>query len=62
MIFYKKIIEKSETLLNQNGVLYFESHSSRINILENMLKINNFKRIIIKEDMFGKKRMISAQK
>ena len=34
MIFYKKIIEKSETLLNKNGVLYFESHSSRINILE----------------------------
>ena len=62
MIFYKKIIEKSEKLLNKNGVLYFESHSSRINILENMLKINNFKRIIIKEDLFGKKRMISAQK
>ena len=62
MIFYKKIIEKSERLLNQNGILYFESHSSRINILENMLKINNFKRIIIKEDLFGKKRMISAQK
>tara|TARA_B100001175_G_scaffold15793_1_gene12014 strand:- start:287 stop:1126 length:840 start_codon:yes stop_codon:yes gene_type:complete len=62
MIFYKKIIEKSERLLNQNGVLYFESHSSRINILENLLKINNFKRIIIKEDLFGKKRMISAQK
>ena len=62
MIYYKKIIEKSEILLNKNGVLYFESHSSRINILENMLKINNFKRIIIKEDLFGKKRMISAQK
>ena len=62
MIFYKKIIEKSERLLKKNGVLYFESHSSRINILENMLKINNFKRIIIKEDLFGKKRMISAQK
>ena len=62
MIFYKKIIEKSKRLLNQNGVLYFESHSSRINILENMLKINNFKRIIIKEDLFGKKRMVSAQK
>ena len=62
MIFYKKIIEKSERLLNQNGILYFESHSSRINILENMLKINNFKRIIIREDLFGKKRMISAQK
>lgn len=62
MIFYKKIIEKSQRLLKQKGVLYFESHSSRINILENMLKINNFKRIIIKEDLFGKKRMISAQK
>tara|TARA_B100001057_G_scaffold89195_2_gene85392 strand:- start:771 stop:1610 length:840 start_codon:yes stop_codon:yes gene_type:complete len=62
MIFYKKIIEKSKRLLNQNGVLYFESHSSRINILENMLKINNFKRIIIKEDLLGKKRMVSAQK
>jgi len=62
MIFYKRIIEKSKRLLNQNGVLYFESHSSRINILENMLKINNFKRIIIKEDLFGKKRMVSAQK
>ena len=62
MIFYKNIINKSKTLLNKNGFLYFESHSSRINILENMLKINNFKRIIIKEDLFGNKRMISAQK
>ena len=62
MIFYKNIINKSKTLLKKNGFLYFESHSSRINILENMLKINNFKRIIIKEDLFGKKRMISAQK
>ena len=62
MIFYKNIITKSKTLLNKNGFLYFESHSSRINILENMLKINNFKRIIIKEDLFGNKRMISAQK
>ena len=62
MIFYKNIINKSKTLLKKNGLLYFESHSSRINILENMLKINNFKRIIIKEDLFGKKRMISAQK
>ena len=62
MIFYKKIIEQSKRLLKKNGILYFESHSSRINILENMLKINNFKRIIIKEDMFGKKRMISAYK
>ena len=61
-IFYKNIINKSKTLLNKNGFLYFESHSSRINILENMLKINNFKRIIIKEDLFGNKRMISAQK
>ena len=62
MIFYKNIINKSKTLLKKNGFLYFESHSSRINILENMLKINNFKRIIIKEDLFGNKRMISAQK
>ena len=62
MIFYKNIINKSKTLLNKNGFLYFESHSSRINILENMLKINNFKRIIIKKDLFGNKRMISAQK
>ena len=62
MIFYKNIINKSKTLLNKNGFLYFESHSSRINILENMLKINNFKKIIIKKDLFGKKRMISAQK
>ena len=62
MIFYKNIINKSKTLLKKNGFLYFESHSSRINILENMLKINNFKKIIIKKDLFGKKRMISAQK
>ena len=62
MIFYKNIITKSKILLKKNGFLYFESHSSRINILENMLKINNFKRIIIKEDLFGNKRMISAQK
>ena len=60
LIFYKKIIDFSKYALNNNGVLYFECHTDRINFVENILKINNFKNIKIKEDLFGRKRMIKA--
>jgi len=60
LIFYKKIIDFSKYALNNNGVLYFECHSDRINFVKNILKINNFKKIKIKKDLFGRKRMIKA--
>ena len=60
LIFYKKIIQYSKDALNNNGVLYLESHTDRINFVKNILKINNFKNIKIKEDLFGRKRMIKA--
>jgi len=60
LIFYKKIIQYSKDALNSNGVLYLECHTDRINFVKNILKINNFKNIKIKEDLFGRKRMIKA--
>ena len=60
LIFYKKIIQYSKDALNSDGVLYLECHTDRINFVKNILKINNFKNIKIKEDFFGRKRMIKA--
>lgn len=60
LIFYKKIIQYSKDALNSDGVLYLECHTDRINFVKNILKINNFKNIKIKEDLFGRKRMIKA--
>ncbi len=60
LIFYKKIIKYSKDALNSDGVLYLECHTDRINFVKNILKINNFKNISIKEDLFGRKRMIKA--
>ena len=60
LIFYKKIIQYSKNALNSNGVLYLECHTDRINFVKDILKINNFKSIKIKEDLFGRKRMIKA--
>ena len=60
LIFYKKIIQYSKDALNSDGVLYLECHTDRINFVKNILKINDFKNIKIKEDLFGRKRMIKA--
>ena len=60
LIFYKKIIQYSKDALKSDGVLYLECHTDRINFVKNILKINNFKNIKIKEDLFGRKRMIKA--
>ncbi len=60
LIFYKKIIQYSKDALNNNGVLYLESHTDRINFVKNILKINNFKNVKIKKDFLGRKRMIKA--
>ena len=60
LIFYKKIIEFSKVALNRLGVLYLECHSDRIKSVSNLLKINNFRKIKIREDLYGRERMIKA--
>ena len=62
LVFYKKIIEFSKVALNDLGVLYLECHTDRIKSIKNLLKINNFKKITIKEDLNGRERMIKAYK
>ena len=62
LVFYKKIIEFSKVALNDLGVLYLECHTDRIKSIKNLLKINNFKKIMIKEDLNGRERMIKAYK
>ena len=62
LVFYKKIIEFSKVALNDLGVLYLECHTDRVKSIKNLLKINNFKKIMIKEDLNGRERMIKAYK
>ena len=62
LLFYKHIADYSAKALKPNGLLYFELNPLYAEDTKEMLAEKNFVNIIIKEDQFGKHRMIRAQK
>ncbi len=62
LIFYRTIAEISKTLLNENGCIYFEINEAFGNETVQMLKEHGFKDVELREDMFGKPRMVKASK
>ncbi|SEQ98321.1 release factor glutamine methyltransferase [Hyunsoonleella jejuensis] len=60
LVFYEAISDFSKTALKKNGKLFFEINeylgSSTMNVLHN----NNFKNIELKQDIFGKDRMVKG--
>ncbi len=60
--FYKAIIEFSKSNLNSDGVLFFEINEFLGKEMIQLLVDNNFKDIVLKQDIFKKDRMIKGRK
>ncbi len=61
LVFYKKITTLAKNYLNDKGLLFFEINEYLSQEMVDLLKENGFKNIELKEDIFGKKRMIKGQ-
>lgn len=62
LLFYKKICEFSVDKLTTNGRLYFEINAYLGNEMKILLEHYFFKNIELKQDLFGKDRMVKAIK
>ena len=62
LLFYRAIAQYGQTALKEGGWLYFEINPIYANILTEMLDKMAYHHIEIKEDQFGKQRMIRAKR
>ena len=62
LYFYKKIIVLAQSSLKPNGHLYLEINPIFSESLEAFVKAHTFKDIEVRNDIFGKKRMLKAVK
>jgi release factor glutamine methyltransferase len=62
LLFYRAIAQYGKTALKEGGWLYFEINPLYANILTEMLDMMAYHHIEIKEDQFGKQRMIRARR
>ncbi len=62
LIFYKEIISFANTHLKPTGSLFFEIHEQLAEQVVSILSANNYHQILLKQDMQGRDRMISAVK
>jgi len=62
LIYYKKLAELGQKILNKNGRIYFEINEAFGNQIKEMLLFKNYREIEIKQDLNGKDRMAKALK
>lgn len=62
LLFYRNIAQYGQTALKEGGWLYFEINPLYASILTEMLVMMEYHDIEIKEDQFGKERMIRARR
>ncbi|MBI9035244.1 MAG: peptide chain release factor N(5)-glutamine methyltransferase [Bacteroidales bacterium] len=60
LLFYREIAEFALEHLNSKGLLYFEINEAHGQQMIEMLKSKGFTNIILKQDLFGKDRMMKA--
>lgn len=60
LFFYKKITNFSKTYLKDRGEIYFEINENYANKTVALLQANGFLSIKIRQDIYGKERMIKA--
>lgn len=60
LLFYDAIVAFSKTALKPNGSLYFEINEYFGTKICNLLETNGFKDVELRQDLFGKDRMIKA--
>ncbi len=61
LLFYKRIADVGNNLLNQGGKLYFEVNSSFGKETLNMLKEKGYDEVLLLQDISGNDRMISCR-
>ena len=61
LIFYKAISEFAKSNLKTNGKLYFEINEAFGDEVKKMLKEFDFSNVVLKNDLNGKSRMVSAE-
>tara|TARA_S200000501_G_scaffold108586_1_gene101924 strand:- start:6712 stop:7584 length:873 start_codon:yes stop_codon:yes gene_type:complete len=62
LYFYKKIIHFAQSVLRSNGIIYFEINPKYFDKLRTIIKNKSFKDIELRNDIFGKIRMLKAVK
>lgn len=62
LLFYRTIAEYGQEALKHGGWLYFEINPLYANDMQHLLSMMSYHDIEIKEDQFGKQRMIRAQR
>jgi release factor glutamine methyltransferase len=62
LLFYRAIAQYGQVALKEGGWLYFEINPLYASILTEMLVMMEYHDIEIKEDQFGKERMIRARR
>jgi release factor glutamine methyltransferase len=62
LLFYRAIAKFGQTALKEGGWLYFEINPLYAQDICDMLSVMSYHDIEIKEDQYGKQRMIRAQK
>ena len=62
LLFYRAIAQYGQTALKEGGWLYFEINPLYADALADMLKMMSYYDINIKQDQFGKQRMMRARK
>ena len=62
LLFYRTIAEYGQKALKPDGWLYFEINPVYADDMREMLSVMSYHNIEIKEDQFGKQRMIRAQR
>ncbi len=61
LLFYKAIADLGSTHLKENGSIYCELHADHAEETKQMFVANGYD-VVLKEDMFGKPRMLKASK
>ena len=62
LYYYKAILSFSKKYLNKNGKIFFEFNPLQSEAMVELLAQSGFQNVIIRKDMSGKERMISASK
>lgn len=62
LLFYRAVAKIGKELLHMGGMLYFEVNPLYADDIKQMLEDMEYIEVVIKEDSFGKKRMIRAKR
>jgi protein-(glutamine-N5) methyltransferase, release factor-specific len=62
LLFYREIAVFGQKHLTSNGRLYFEINAALGQATVDLLKEYNYRNVVLKKDIFGKDRMIKAEK